>query len=92
MMAHIFCKKMPVYSCLFKGSYLIGCLWLLITCILRYDEGQTLVRDICPAAKFVWSSEPPDEFLCKVTSLSFDDSDSLPLKDHPLTTNEVCCA
>ncbi|XP_057516940.1 uncharacterized protein LOC130798092 [Amaranthus tricolor] len=54
-----------------------------------YDEGQTLVREICPAAKFVWSSEPPDEFLCKVTSLSFDDSDSLPLKDHPLTTNEI---
>lgn len=47
------------------------------------------MRKVCPAADFVWSSDDPVKTLGKVTSISFDDPSSLPLKDHPLTTEEV---
>lgn len=53
-----------------------------------YDD-VALVRKVCPAADFVWSSDDPVETLGKVTSISFDDVSSLPLKEHPLTTEEV---
>lgn len=44
------------------------------------------------AAEFVWSDSPLD-ILGSVTSITFDDQDSLPLKDHDSTTEEVafCC-
>ncbi|XP_021730562.1 adoMet-dependent rRNA methyltransferase spb1-like [Chenopodium quinoa] len=54
-----------------------------------YDDDVSLVRKVFPAAEFVWSSDDPVETLGKVTSISFGDDSSLPLKEHPLTTEEV---
>lgn len=54
-----------------------------------YEDGVVLVRKVCPAADFVWSSDDPVKTLGKVTSISFDDPSSLPLKDHPSTTEEI---
>uniref|UniRef100_A0A803N063 Putative rRNA methyltransferase n=1 Tax=Chenopodium quinoa TaxID=63459 RepID=A0A803N063_CHEQI len=54
-----------------------------------YDDDVSLVRKVCPAAEFVWSSDDPVETLGKVTSISFGDDSSLPLKEHPSTTEEV---
>lgn len=62
---------------------------MLVIGTLRYDDDVSLVRKVCPAAEFVLSSEDPVETLGKVTSISFDDESSLPLKEHPLTTEEV---
>uniref|UniRef100_A0A803N6Z3 rRNA methyltransferase n=1 Tax=Chenopodium quinoa TaxID=63459 RepID=A0A803N6Z3_CHEQI len=53
-----------------------------------YDDDVSLVRKVFPAAEFVWSSDDPVETLGKVTSISFGDDSSLPLKEHPLTTEE----
>lgn len=47
------------------------------------------MRKVYPAADFVWVSKDPVETLGQVTSISFDDPSSLPLKDHPLTSEEV---
>uniref|UniRef100_A0A803MXW3 Putative rRNA methyltransferase n=1 Tax=Chenopodium quinoa TaxID=63459 RepID=A0A803MXW3_CHEQI len=54
-----------------------------------YDDDVSLVRKVCPAVEFVWSSDDPVETLGKVTSISFGDDSSLPLKEHPSTTEEV---
>lgn len=40
------------------------------------------------AADFIWSDSPL-EILGSVTSISFDDPASLPIKDHALITEEV---
>lgn len=46
------------------------------------------MRKVASAADFIWS-ENPLEVLGTVTSISFDDEASLPLKEHHLTTEEV---
>ena len=61
----------------------------MINGTLRYDDDVSLVRKVFPAAEFVWSSDDPVETLGKVTSISFGDDSSLPLKEHPSTTEEV---
>ncbi|GMH23567.1 hypothetical protein Nepgr_025410 [Nepenthes gracilis] len=53
-----------------------------------YEEGATLLRKVCSAADFVWS-DTPLEVLGTVTSISFEDTASLPIKNHALTTEEV---
>ncbi|XP_015055767.1 adoMet-dependent rRNA methyltransferase spb1-like [Solanum pennellii] len=51
-----------------------------------YEDGETVLRKVCSAADFVWSDI---ESLGSVTSIMFDDPASLPMRDHPLTTEEV---
>ncbi|KAM3359134.1 hypothetical protein P3S68_022067 [Capsicum galapagoense] len=51
-----------------------------------YEDGETLLRKVCSAADFVWSDS---KSLGSVTSIAFDDPASLPMRDHPLTTEEV---
>lgn len=51
-----------------------------------YEDGETLLRKVCSAADFVWSDI---KSLGPVTSIKFDDPSSLPMRDHPLTTEEV---
>ncbi|GAB2252788.1 hypothetical protein Droror1_Dr00005635 [Drosera rotundifolia] len=53
-----------------------------------YEEGLSIVRKVTSAANFV-RSDKYLEILGTMTSISFQDPDSLPLKDHPLTTEEV---
>ncbi|XP_010531431.1 PREDICTED: putative rRNA methyltransferase isoform X2 [Tarenaya hassleriana] len=53
-----------------------------------YEEGESIVRKVASAADFIWS-ENPLEILGSVTTISFDDQASLPIKDHDLTTEEV---
>ncbi|KAL9248474.1 AdoMet-dependent rRNA methyltransferase spb1-like protein [Drosera capensis] len=53
-----------------------------------YEEGLSIVRKVTSAANFV-RSDNYLEILGTMTSISFQDPDSLPLKDHPLTTEEV---
>ncbi|KAK9699381.1 hypothetical protein RND81_08G170300 [Saponaria officinalis] len=53
-----------------------------------YEEGLTLVRKVQSASDFVWCNNPVD-MLGTTTSISFNDSSSLPLKEHALTTEEV---
>ncbi|KAL2897129.1 AdoMet-dependent rRNA methyltransferase spb1 [Bienertia sinuspersici] len=55
----------------------------------KYGDGLALVRMVCPAVEFVWETNDPAETLGEVTSISFDDPSSSPLKDHPLTTDEI---
>lgn len=62
---------------------------LLICSPFRYEDGDTILRKICSAADFVWSDAPLD-LLGSVTSISFEDPSCLPMKDHALTTEEVC--
>lgn len=65
-------------------------LWVLLICSpFRYEDGDTILRKICSAADFVWSDAPLD-LLGSVTSISFEDPSCLPMKDHALTTEEVC--
>lgn len=54
----------------------------------RYEEGKTTLFKECPAADFVWAEKPLD-LLGTITSITFADESSLPIKDHPLTTREV---
>lgn len=53
-----------------------------------YEDGDTTLRKVSTAADFIWSDSPL-EILGSVTSISFDDPASLPIKDHALTTEEV---
>lgn len=46
------------------------------------------MRKVSSAADFIWSESPLD-ILGSVTSITFDDVTSLPIKDHALTTEEV---
>ena len=56
--------------------------------ICRYEDGDTILRKVSSAADFIWSENPLD-ILGSVTSITFDDVTSLPIKDHALTTEEV---
>ncbi|KAH0638849.1 hypothetical protein KY285_035435 [Solanum tuberosum] len=51
-----------------------------------YEDGETVLRKDCSAADFVWSNI---KSLGSVTSIKFDDPASLPMRDHPLMTEEV---
>ncbi|KAK7264286.1 hypothetical protein RJT34_31893 [Clitoria ternatea] len=53
-----------------------------------YEEGNTTLRKVSSAAKFIWSASPL-EILGSVTSITFTDPADLPMKDHELTTEEV---
>ncbi|KAL6218563.1 hypothetical protein ACLB2K_011773 [Fragaria x ananassa] len=53
-----------------------------------YEDGDTILRKVSAAADFIWSESPLD-ILGSVTSITFDDVTSLPIKDHALTTEEV---
>ncbi|EFJ36265.1 hypothetical protein SELMODRAFT_438129 [Selaginella moellendorffii] len=58
--------------------------------LCRYDDANTTFRKDCTAADFVWS-EKPLELLGSITSISFDDPKSSPIKDHAETSDEVVC-
>ncbi|CAN0909166.1 AdoMet-dependent rRNA methyltransferase spb1, partial [Linum grandiflorum] len=53
-----------------------------------YDNPDSLIRKVSPAADFIWSDDPLD-VLGSFTSFTFEDPVSLPIKDHKLTTEEV---
>ncbi|XP_062025238.1 adoMet-dependent rRNA methyltransferase spb1 [Rosa rugosa] len=53
-----------------------------------YEDGDTILRKVSSAADFIWSVDPLN-ILGSVTSITFDDVTSLPIKDHALTTEEV---
>ncbi|WCJ40157.1 AdoMet-dependent rRNA methyltransferase spb1 [Euphorbia peplus] len=53
-----------------------------------YEDGQSILRKVSSATDFVWS-DTPLEVLGSVTSITFEDSASLPIKNHALTTAEV---
>ncbi|GLU02888.1 hypothetical protein SLE2022_201210 [Rubroshorea leprosula] len=53
-----------------------------------YEDGATILRKVSSAADFIWSDSPL-EILGSVTSITFDDAASFPIKDHSLTTEEV---
>ncbi|KAL8143670.1 hypothetical protein V2J09_016702 [Rumex salicifolius] len=53
-----------------------------------YKDDIALVRKDCSAADFVWSESPLD-LLGTATVISFKAPDSLPIKDHELTTEEI---
>lgn len=63
---------------------------MFLVCVLmcRYEDGDTTLRKLSSASEFIWS-ENPLEILGSVTSITFSDADSLPLKDHAQTTEEV---
>ncbi|KAF8106878.1 hypothetical protein N665_0130s0049 [Sinapis alba] len=52
-----------------------------------YEDGESILRRVASAVDFIWS-ENPLEVLGTVTSISFDDEASLPLKEHELTSAE----
>ncbi|EFJ36264.1 hypothetical protein SELMODRAFT_404107 [Selaginella moellendorffii] len=56
--------------------------------LCRYDDANTTFRKDCTAADFVWS-EKPLELLGSITSISFEDPKSSPIKDHAETTDEI---
>ncbi|PKA52535.1 AdoMet-dependent rRNA methyltransferase SPB1 [Apostasia shenzhenica] len=53
-----------------------------------YEEGNTTLWKVGKVSDFVWS-EAPLEFLGSVNALSFDDSASLNMKAHEITTDEI---
>ncbi|KAA0045562.1 hypothetical protein IC582_025161 [Cucumis melo] len=53
-----------------------------------YEDGATILRKVSSASNFIWSDSPL-EILGTVTCITFDEPDSLPIKDHDLTTEEV---
>ncbi|KFK29070.1 hypothetical protein AALP_AA7G084600 [Arabis alpina] len=53
-----------------------------------YEDGESILRKVASAADFIWSETPLD-VLGTVTSITFDDQASLPLKEHELTTEEI---
>uniref|UniRef100_A0A2P2J8Y6 Putative rRNA methyltransferase n=1 Tax=Rhizophora mucronata TaxID=61149 RepID=A0A2P2J8Y6_RHIMU len=53
-----------------------------------YEDGESIVRKVSSAADFIWS-DAPLEILGSVTSITFDDPASVPIRDHALTTEEV---
>uniref|UniRef100_A0A1J3DHF9 Putative rRNA methyltransferase n=1 Tax=Noccaea caerulescens TaxID=107243 RepID=A0A1J3DHF9_NOCCA len=53
-----------------------------------YLDGVSVLRNVSSAADFIWSETPLD-ILGTITSISFDDQASLPLKEHDLTTEEI---
>ncbi|KAL3538981.1 hypothetical protein ACH5RR_002347 [Cinchona calisaya] len=53
-----------------------------------YEDGDTTLRKVLSAADFIWSENPLD-ILGSVTTITFEDPASLPIKDHSFTTEEV---
>ncbi|XP_065865859.1 adoMet-dependent rRNA methyltransferase spb1 [Euphorbia lathyris] len=53
-----------------------------------YEDGQSILRKVSSARDFVWS-DTPLEILGSVTSITFEDLASLPIREHALTTKEV---
>ncbi|OMO74329.1 hypothetical protein CCACVL1_16820 [Corchorus capsularis] len=53
-----------------------------------YEDGETISKKVSTAADFIWSDSPL-EILGSVTSITFEDPASLPIKDHNSTTEEV---
>ncbi|KAG2617456.1 pre-rRNA 2'-O-ribose RNA methyltransferase-like [Panicum virgatum] len=59
-----------------------------------YEEGNTTLRKIGLASDFIWSdTQTPLEFLGSFNLISFDNPESLPIKNHELTTDDIknCC-
>ncbi|KAG2263177.1 hypothetical protein Bca52824_070256 [Brassica carinata] len=53
-----------------------------------YEDGESILRRVASASDFIWS-ENPLEVLGTVTSISFDNEASRPLKEHELTSEEI---
>ncbi|CAL5096285.1 unnamed protein product [Urochloa decumbens] len=55
-----------------------------------YEEGNTTLRKLGLASDFIWSdAQTPLEFLGSNTAISFDNPESLPIKNHELTTDDI---
>ncbi|XP_022763246.1 adoMet-dependent rRNA methyltransferase spb1-like isoform X3 [Durio zibethinus] len=53
-----------------------------------YEDGETISKKVSTGADFIWSDSPL-EILGSVTSITFEDPASLPIKGHSSTTDEV---
>ncbi|XP_039013079.1 adoMet-dependent rRNA methyltransferase spb1-like [Hibiscus syriacus] len=53
-----------------------------------YEDGETISKKMSTASDFIWSDSPL-EILGSVTTITFGDPASLPIKDHSSTTEEV---
>ncbi|XP_020578578.1 putative rRNA methyltransferase [Phalaenopsis equestris] len=53
-----------------------------------YEDGITTLWKVGKVSDFIWSDSPL-EFLGSVNALSFEDSSSLSIKEHDLTTDEI---
>ncbi|KAE8705186.1 transcription factor bHLH49-like isoform X2 [Hibiscus syriacus] len=53
-----------------------------------YEDGETISKKMSTAADFIWSYSPL-EILGSVTTITFGNPASLPIKDHSSTTEEV---
>ncbi|KAK8492618.1 hypothetical protein V6N13_017586 [Hibiscus sabdariffa] len=53
-----------------------------------YEDGETISKKMSTAADFIGSDSPLD-ILGSVTTITFEDPASLPIKDHSSTTEEV---
>ncbi|KAE8668143.1 isoflavone reductase-like protein [Hibiscus syriacus] len=53
-----------------------------------YEDGETISKKMSTAADFI-SSDSPLEILGSVTTITFEDPASLPIKDHSYTSEEV---
>ncbi|KAK8518772.1 hypothetical protein V6N13_017959 [Hibiscus sabdariffa] len=53
-----------------------------------YDDGETISKKVSTAADFIWSDSPLD-ILGSVTTITFEDPASSPIKDHSSTSEEV---
>ncbi|XP_066362161.1 uncharacterized protein [Miscanthus floridulus] len=55
-----------------------------------YEEGNTTLRKVGLASDFIWSdAQAPLEFLGSYNAISFDNPESLPIKNHELTTDDI---
>ncbi|WVZ99631.1 hypothetical protein U9M48_044898 [Paspalum notatum var. saurae] len=55
-----------------------------------YEEGNTTLRKVGLASDFIWSDvQTPLEFLGSYNVISFDNPESLPIKNHELTTDDI---
>ncbi|AQK88601.1 hypothetical protein ACJX0J_029855, partial [Zea mays] len=55
-----------------------------------YEEGNTTLRKVGLASDFIWSdTQAPLEFLGSYNAISFDNPESLPIKNHELTTDDI---
>ncbi|KAJ1264130.1 hypothetical protein BS78_09G238900 [Paspalum vaginatum] len=55
-----------------------------------YEEGNTTLRKVGLASDFIWSdAQTPLEFLGSYNVISFDNPESLPIKNHELTTDDI---
>ncbi|KAE8686440.1 isoflavone reductase-like protein [Hibiscus syriacus] len=53
-----------------------------------YEDGETISKKMSTAADFIWSDSPL-EILGSITTITFEDPASLPIKDHSSTSEEV---